>query len=224
VSDAQARVQLAALTSLASGGRERGELWRVTADPTTLPMGACYGDGEHPQSPSRAFYPDTAPGYFGDGWEGPRPRAASACGWHNAARAPPRDLPVDLQHTARRRRSRCAVGLINDATGARGAARRRQPDGPRDQPAAGRPPGRRHLSSTSPRTPLRSSRACRCSSPVVPRRAACTAVTASCTSTRAACTSPAWTARAAGSPHLPTITSCAGSRASSRFAGRRSAT
>ena len=83
VSDAQGQVQLAALTSLASAGRERGELWRVTADPTTLPMGACYRDGEHPQiNPSlRAFYPDTAPGYFGDGWEGPRPRAASACGW-----------------------------------------------------------------------------------------------------------------------------------------------
>ncbi len=78
VSDAQGRVQLAALTGLASGGRERGELWRVTVDPTTLPMGACFSDGGQSL---RAFYPDTAPGYFGDGWDGPRPRAASACGW-----------------------------------------------------------------------------------------------------------------------------------------------
>ncbi|MBK7829383.1 hypothetical protein [Nannocystis sp.] len=78
VSDAQGRVQLAALTGLASAGRERGELWRVTVDPTTLPMGACFTDGGQSL---RAFYPDTAPGYFGDGWDGPRPRAASACGW-----------------------------------------------------------------------------------------------------------------------------------------------
>ena len=79
VSDAQGRVQLAALTNLVSAGRERGELWRVTVDPTTLPTGACFGD-DSGQS-LRAFYPDTAPGYFGDGWDGPRPRAASACGW-----------------------------------------------------------------------------------------------------------------------------------------------
>ncbi len=78
VSDAQGRVQLAALTGLANAGRERGELWRVTADPTTLPMGACFSEGGQSL---RAFYPDTAPGYFGDGWDGRRPRAASACGW-----------------------------------------------------------------------------------------------------------------------------------------------
>ena len=78
VSDAQARVQLAAIKQLGALGRERGELWRASADPTTLPMGACYSDGEQSL---RAFYPDTAPAYFGEGWEGPRPRAASTCGW-----------------------------------------------------------------------------------------------------------------------------------------------
>ena len=78
VSDAQARVQLAALQHLAAVGRERGELWRTSIDPTTLPTGACYTEGTQAL---RAFYPDTAPGYFGEGWDGPRPRAASACGW-----------------------------------------------------------------------------------------------------------------------------------------------
>jgi hypothetical protein len=57
-----------------------GELWRVTVDPTTLETGACYED-ETAAAWSRAFYPDTAPGYFGDGWAGPPPRAESRCGW-----------------------------------------------------------------------------------------------------------------------------------------------
>jgi hypothetical protein len=30
---------------------------------------------------ARAFHPDTAAGYFGDGWTGPPPRAESSCGW-----------------------------------------------------------------------------------------------------------------------------------------------
>ena len=38
----------------------------MTVDPTTLPMGACFSDGGQSL---RAFYPDTAPGYFGDGWD-----------------------------------------------------------------------------------------------------------------------------------------------------------
>ena len=77
-SDEQARVQSAALRQLTASARTTGELWRVTADPTTLPAGACYSDGGRSL---RAFYPDTAPGYFGDGWPGPPPRAESACGW-----------------------------------------------------------------------------------------------------------------------------------------------
>ena len=78
VSDAQARVQLAALKSLGEAGLERGELWRASMDPSTLATGACYREGEQSL---RAFYPDTAPAYFGEGWQGPRPRAASSCGW-----------------------------------------------------------------------------------------------------------------------------------------------
>lgn len=78
VSDAQARVQVAAIQHLVAAGQDRGELWRVRVDPTALATGACYRDGEQSL---RAFYPDTAPAYFGDGWEGPRPRAASSCGW-----------------------------------------------------------------------------------------------------------------------------------------------
>ena len=77
-SDEHARVQSAALRQLASAAKSTGELWRVTADPTTLPAGACYPEGGRSL---RAFYPDTAPGYFGDGWPGPPPRAESACGW-----------------------------------------------------------------------------------------------------------------------------------------------
>lgn len=77
-SDAQARVQSSALRQLTAAGRSTGELWRVAVDPTTLPSGACYSEGGRSL---RAFYPDTAPGYFGDGWPGPPPRAESACGW-----------------------------------------------------------------------------------------------------------------------------------------------
>jgi len=78
VSDNQARVQSAVIQAMTATGHQRGELWRVTADPTTLASGACYADGGRSL---RAFYPDTAPGYFGDGWSGPPPRAESACGW-----------------------------------------------------------------------------------------------------------------------------------------------
>ena len=78
VSESQARVQSAVLDAMAASGAARGELWRVTIDPTTLTTGACFAEGGRSL---RAFYPDTAPGYFGDGWPGPPPRAESACGW-----------------------------------------------------------------------------------------------------------------------------------------------
>ncbi len=78
VSESQARVQSAAIDALATSGAARGELWRVTIDPTTLTTGACFAEGGRSL---RAFYPDTAPGYFGEGWAGPPPRAESACGW-----------------------------------------------------------------------------------------------------------------------------------------------
>jgi hypothetical protein len=74
----QARVQSAILRQLGTAARRTGELWRIAADPTTLQAGACYSEGGRSL---RAFYPDTAPGYFGDGWPGPPPRAESACGW-----------------------------------------------------------------------------------------------------------------------------------------------
>ncbi len=93
ISEELARTQAVVLGQLIAQGRDRGELWRVTADPTTLASGACYQargsvdrsaagepDGRG-VSQVRAFYPDTAAGYFGDGWSGPPPRAESACGW-----------------------------------------------------------------------------------------------------------------------------------------------
>ena len=79
VTDKQAATQAAVLEQLITAGRRRGELWRVTVDPTTLESGACYADDSG--GSSRAFYPDTIPGYFGDGWPGPPPRAESRCGW-----------------------------------------------------------------------------------------------------------------------------------------------
>ncbi len=78
ITDNHARTQEVVLAQLIDAGRSRGELWRVAADPTTLPSGACYDDDG---TLRRAFNPDTAPGYFGDGWPGPPPRAESACGW-----------------------------------------------------------------------------------------------------------------------------------------------
>ncbi len=79
VTNKQAIAQAGVISQMITRGRERGELWRVTVDPTTLDNGACYGDESGAWS--RAFYPDTAPGYFGDGWSGPPPRAESRCGW-----------------------------------------------------------------------------------------------------------------------------------------------
>jgi len=77
--DRRAEVQARVIGQMIDLGRERGELWRVTVDPTSLETGACYQD--EAGAWSRAFYPDTAPGYFGDGWAGPPPRAESQCGW-----------------------------------------------------------------------------------------------------------------------------------------------
>jgi hypothetical protein len=79
VSDNQALTQATVLGHMTTAGRARGELWRMTIDPTTIDTGACYEDDAG--GLSRAFYPDTAPGYFGDGWPGPPPRAESRCGW-----------------------------------------------------------------------------------------------------------------------------------------------
>lgn len=84
-SDEHGRAQAAILKSLTPAG---GNRWRVIADPSTVVGGACYIEGatartgpRWPQTSTRAFYPDTAPGYFGEGWNGPAPRASSACGW-----------------------------------------------------------------------------------------------------------------------------------------------
>jgi len=76
LSENHARAQERVLEDLLA--RADGQLWRIYADPSTLSSGACYAErGQF----YRAFYPDTAPGYFGDGWTGPPPRAESACGW-----------------------------------------------------------------------------------------------------------------------------------------------
>lgn len=79
ITDPQAAIQTSVIKEMVAASRMRGELWRVTIDPTTLTTGACYADEQG--GSSRAFYPDTAPGYFGDGWPGPPPRATSRCGW-----------------------------------------------------------------------------------------------------------------------------------------------
>lgn len=79
VTDRQASTQMTVIELMTAASRQRGELWRVTVDPTALETGACYADDSGGMS--RAFYPDTTPGYFGDGWPGPPPRAESRCGW-----------------------------------------------------------------------------------------------------------------------------------------------
>ena len=76
LSENHARAQERVLEDLLA--RADGQVWRISAEPSTLSSGACYA--ERGQS-YRAFYPDTTPGYFGDGWTGPPPRAESACGW-----------------------------------------------------------------------------------------------------------------------------------------------
>src|SRR5690606_37534973 len=79
ITEAHARAMQATLAAMIADGERRGELWHLRVDAASLPGGACFdaGDGR----PRRVFYADTAPGLFGDGWSGPRPRAESACGW-----------------------------------------------------------------------------------------------------------------------------------------------
>lgn len=74
IGETQARVQWEVLAELAAARSP----WRVMVDPSTLASGACYREGDRML---RAFYADTAAGYFSDGWDGPRPRAESPCGW-----------------------------------------------------------------------------------------------------------------------------------------------
>jgi hypothetical protein len=78
-SDRQGITQASVLRQMIGSGQARGELWRVNIDPTLTDTGACYQDDSGAWQ--RAFYPDTAPGYFGDGWPGPPPSAESRCGW-----------------------------------------------------------------------------------------------------------------------------------------------
>lgn len=70
--------QVQVLEAIRRRSRETGGTWKTITDPSTVPGGACYAS---PSGPLRAFLPDTAPGYFGEGWSGPPPRASSNCGW-----------------------------------------------------------------------------------------------------------------------------------------------
>ncbi len=74
VGEAQASVQSQVLAHCAT----LESPWHAVLDPTTLASGACFASGDVSE---RAFYPDTAPGYFSNGHPGPPPRAASTCGW-----------------------------------------------------------------------------------------------------------------------------------------------
>jgi hypothetical protein len=81
------------------------------------PTGACYADGGRSL---RAFYPDTAPGYFGDGWPGPPPRAESACGWQTPLVLHLGTFPWVYSSRLDGASGPGAVGLAGDAAGARG--------------------------------------------------------------------------------------------------------
>jgi hypothetical protein len=218
VPESQARVQSAVIQAMTATGLERGELWRVTADPTTLATGACYAEGGRSL---RAFYPDTAPGYFGDGWPGPPPRAESACGWQTPLVLHLGTFPVGLQLAPR------GVG-----PGARWASSASQPalEGLHVvasllEPATNLRQDARQVAAiyrhfATHTAPLVAPS--RASSRAGPRPAACTGAVASCSRTRAASTSRPSTAHAAASPRPPTTTSCAASPASSPSAARRS--
>jgi hypothetical protein len=214
--ESQARTQSAVLQQLVAVGRERGELWRVSVDPTTLPTGACYEDQGQAL---RAFYPDTAPGYFGEGWEGPRPRAESACGWQTPLVLHLGTFPwvyssrIDAVGPGARWASATAQPAI---LGLQLAASLMSP-----RPTCARTPGRSPpSSSTSICTRSPCSRGCPCSSPVGRRPGGCIAAAAFYMCTRAASTSRRSTARADGCPRPLTTISCADSRASSRSAAR----
>ncbi len=141
VPESQARVQSAVIQAMTATGLERGELWRAMVDPTTLATGACYVEGGRSL---RAFYPDTAPGYFGDGWSGPPPRAESACGWQTPLVLHLGTFPW-VYSSRLGDRPRRTVGLVRVAAGAGGPPRRRKPAGARDESSPGRAPGRRDL-------------------------------------------------------------------------------
>jgi hypothetical protein len=141
-SDSQARTQSSVIQQLVTTGRERGELWRVTVDPSTLPTGACYVEGDQAL---RAFYPDTAPGYFGEGWQGPPPRAESACGWQTPLVLHLGTFPWVYSSRIDGAGPGAAVGLGEGAPGSQRPAAGREPHGTVNQPAPGRPSSGLHL-------------------------------------------------------------------------------
>jgi hypothetical protein len=194
--DNQARVQ-APCSQLITAGRERGELWRVTVDPTTLETGACYPDEAAlaarvlPRHGARLLRRRLV-----------RPAAAGRepLRLADAARAAPRHLPVGLQ-LAPRRDTRPGAALVVAHGGARGRGFRimastLEPEANLRQDARQVAAIYRHFrTQTAPlvaRLPLYR--------PGPPRSAASTAAPASCTCTRAASTSPASTAHAGRLP------------------------
>jgi hypothetical protein len=92
-SPTQARVQSAVIQAMTAAGHERGELWRVTADPTTLATGACYAEGGARCAPST-----------------PTPRPATSARAGRARRRGPR------ARAAGRPRSCCTSGLSRGST------------------------------------------------------------------------------------------------------------
>jgi hypothetical protein len=218
VTDLQARAQSTVLQQLTTTGHERGELWRVTADPTTLSTGACYAEGG---GSLRAFYPDTAPGYFGEGWPGPPPRAESACGWTTPLVLHLGTFPWVYSS----RLEAVGPGMRWTSPSAQPALEGLYAMGSLMEPATNLRQDARQVAAifrhfTAHTAPLLA-RIPRFPSSRAPRLAACTGAAASCMCIKAASTSPASTARAAASRRPPTTMFCAASPASSRSVAPR---
>jgi hypothetical protein len=187
---------------MTAAGRERGELWRVTVDPTTLETGACYADESGSLS---RLLPRHGAGLLRRRLARARRRGPRALRletplvlhlgtfpWVYSSRLEAVGPGLRWSRRAPSRRSRACTSwrLLEPETNLRQDAR---------QVAA----IYRHFAAHT----ARCSPACPPSSPAAPRSAACTSAAASCTCIRAACTSPASTARAAASPRRPTTTS-----------------
>jgi hypothetical protein len=75
--DRQASTQMTVIELMTAASRQRGELWRVTVDPTTLETGACYEDDSGGcRAPSTPTRPRATSATAGPGRR-PAPRAAA---------------------------------------------------------------------------------------------------------------------------------------------------
>jgi hypothetical protein len=194
--ESQARTQSPCSSSSVAAGRERGELWRVSVDPTTLPTGACYEDGR--AGPARVL-PGHRARLLRRRLGGPAAPGRERLRLADAPRAAPRHVPVGLQLAPRRRRPRARWVLGVGAARGR-AASSSPPASWSPRPTCARTPARSppsSITSTRTRSPARATARV----PAGPREAGrCIAAAASLYVHQGSLHVAASTARAAGSP------------------------